>query len=236
MIKKRWLALALVMLAPQVYAQDEEAAATEDEKPWSLTTAFVSDYRFRGISQTNEDPAVQLTFNWGFDSGVYLGAFASNVDFVDGDGANFELDLFGGYAWDISENFSADIGYTAYLYPADDADYNYGELIAKLTYKEWLSGTIGYSNDVFASDEDGIYYGLSSSLPLSETFSVSMSAGYYDLEDVFDDSIVDYSFVLNKAYGPLNLSLGYYGTNNRLEDVYGENRSGRTIFGVSTTF
>lgn len=240
MSKHRWLALALVCLAPQVFAQDEdvaaEEAAEESEKPWSVTLGFFSDYRFRGISQTNEDPAVQLTFNWGFDNGIYVGSFLSNVDFVEGDGANFELDLFGGYAWDITDNISADINYTAYLYPGDDADYNYGELIGKVTFYEWLSGSIGYSNNVFSTDETGIYYGVSSNLPLAETISIGMSAGYYDLDDAFGNGIADYSFVVNKTYGPLNLSLGYYGTNGKLDEVYGENNSGRTIFGVTTTF
>ena len=63
----------------------------------SANLGVYSDYRFRGISQTDEGPALQGSLDWSHDSGVYLGTWASNVDFAD---ADVEVDLYGGYAFD----------------------------------------------------------------------------------------------------------------------------------------
>lgn len=226
-----WLALTTVLLAPQAYAQDEEGS----DKPWSVTLGFMSDYKFRGISQTNGDPAVQVTFNWAYESGLYLGAFASNVDFAEGDGANQELDLYIGYGWQINDNVAADVSWTQYIYPFDNADYNYGELIGKVTFYDSITAMVGLSNNVFSSDENGFYYGLSGSTSLSD-FTFTGTIGYYDLDDVAGGGITDYSVAVSRDWGPITVSLGYYDTNGKLEDFFGENGKGKTILSFSTTF
>lgn len=224
------LATAAALMSPVAVAQDEA-----DEKSWEVTLGFMTDYKFRGISQTNGDPAVQLTYDWSHDSGFYAGAFASNVDFAPGDGAEIELDLYLGYAWDISENLSADISYVQYIYPFDNADYDYGEVIATLTFAESVSLMAGYSNDVFNSSEGALYLGLSGSTTV-EDFTFSASVGYYDLDDVAGGGITDYSVAVSREIGPLTVSLGYYDTNGKLDGFFGENNEGKAILSFSTTF
>jgi uncharacterized protein (TIGR02001 family) len=226
------LAAATALMTPVAFAQDDSA---ESEKSWEVSLAFMSDYKFRGISQTNEDPAVQLTFDWAHESGFYLGSFVSNVDFVPGDGANYELDLYAGYAWDINETVSADISYVQYIYPADNADYDYGELIGSVTFFDSISAMVGFSNDVFASDESALYYGVSGSTSLND-FTFSGSVGYYDLSDVAGGGITDYSVAVARDIGPLTVSVGYYDTNGKLEDFYGNLNDGAAIISFSTVF
>jgi uncharacterized protein (TIGR02001 family) len=80
--------------------------------------AFVSDYRFRGISQTWKRPAVQGGFDYSHASGLYLGAWASNVSGNSyNNGAGMEWDLYGGWKLPVSEAVTLDLGALAYVYP-----------------------------------------------------------------------------------------------------------------------
>jgi uncharacterized protein (TIGR02001 family) len=63
----------------------------------SSTVTLASDYDFRGISQSAKDPALQLSLDWAGDSGFYVGAWASNVDFGPDTVSDVELDIYAGY-------------------------------------------------------------------------------------------------------------------------------------------
>lgn len=75
-----------------------------------------TDYVYRGISQTSENPAVQGGFDIESDGGLYAGIWGSNVDF---DGS-IELDLYVGYGGSLSETVSYDVGVLRYEYPDDE--------------------------------------------------------------------------------------------------------------------
>ncbi len=89
----------------------------------SGNAALVSDYRFRGISQTGGDPALQGSLAIAHESGVYAGAWASTVDFgkfgaaADSAYGNVELDLYAGWAGDLAPGLKADAGLLYYAYP-----------------------------------------------------------------------------------------------------------------------
>ncbi|HEY5647175.1 MAG TPA: TorF family putative porin, partial [Pseudomonadales bacterium] len=87
----------------------------------SANVGLSTEYRFRGISQTDRDPAISGGFDYGHESGFYVGTWASNVSFTDG---GTEIDVYAGWAGDISEEVSIDVGVLYYGYPEDnDADY-----------------------------------------------------------------------------------------------------------------
>ena len=77
------------------------AVSASADDPISGNVALTTDYRFRGISQSDESPAIQGGFDFEHDSGFYLGAWGSSVDF-DTNGAGYdgclELDLYGGFS------------------------------------------------------------------------------------------------------------------------------------------
>ena len=120
------LALIACAVAAPAAAQDAADAPTSDI---TVTggVAVVSDYRFRGISFTDEDFAVQPTLTITHSSGLYAGIWGSNLE----DSPVFgtvEVDLFAGYATEISPGTTLDVGVTYYLYPdgtnaAGDSDY-----------------------------------------------------------------------------------------------------------------
>ncbi|QFU24615.1 TorF family putative porin [Shewanella eurypsychrophilus] len=176
-----------------------------------------SNYLWRGVTQTQDTVAVQGGVDYGHESGLYLGTWASNVDF--GDDTSYELDFYGGYAGSIGEDFGYDISYLYYAYPDSDSSVDFGELTAAISWK-WFS--LSYSQVVNASDDvasdpldntDMSYIDAGVSLPLSETLSISAHYGYSTGDVVtawFDTSnYADYSISLNKAtdFGDISFML-----------------------------
>lgn len=128
-MKTRLLTLFLsssCLLHAAARAEDPPVAPVAEAAPASAgagssftgNVAFVSDYRFRGISQTWKRPAVQAGFDYSHASGLYLGTWASNVSGNSyNNGAGLELDLYGGYKFAVADGVVLDVGALAYVYP-----------------------------------------------------------------------------------------------------------------------
>jgi len=141
--------------------------APEPDWTFSANVGLFSQYVFRGISQTNEKPAVQGGFDLSHKSGFYVGTWASNISWVS-DGAPdvsapLEWDFYGGYKWSLPQDFVADFGVLYYWYPGSYPSGftkpNTTELYAALNWK-MLNVKYSYSiNDTFGfPDSDGSYY------------------------------------------------------------------------------
>lgn len=117
-----------------------DAMGQEEDTPAITITgsaALVSDYRFRGVSQSDEGMAVQGGFTVNHDSGFYVGAWGSNLaGWGTFGGANMELDLYGGYKLPVGEG-TLDVGLTWYMYPSGASNTDFAEFYAK------LSGAVG---------------------------------------------------------------------------------------------
>lgn len=145
------------------------APAAAPEPDWTFTgnVGLYSQYVFRGISQTNEKPALQGGFDVAHKSGFYAGTWASNISWLsDGNpdvSASLEWDFYGGYKWSLPADFVADFGVLYYWYPGTyPSGYvkpNTTELYAGLTWK-MLSAKYSYAvSDTFGfPDSDGSYY------------------------------------------------------------------------------
>lgn len=228
MIRKLLAATVLAALSLPAFAQDEEASS-----PFAFSVGAVSDYAFRGVSQTNEGPAWQASAEYAHDSGFYAGIWASRVDFVDGDQANIESDWYLGFSTPINDMLTFDISLLRYVY-IDQNDYNYNELLVSLGVGDYLSFLLGYSNDVFSSDETGIYYGASGSYPLPwGDVSLTGSIGHYDLDDALGDSYQDYSVGLSKAFGPMTVGLQWV---HATENLFGRNDGSRYVLTTNWAF
>jgi uncharacterized protein (TIGR02001 family) len=117
----------------------------------SASAAFTTDYVFRGISQTDENPAVQASLDASYGI-FYLGMWGSNVDFGAGpagqDLANLEIDYYGGIAptW---QGISFDIGGIYYTYPGaydPGSEFDYFELKTGASYTFFEALTLGVTN------------------------------------------------------------------------------------------
>ncbi|KAA9015206.1 MULTISPECIES: TorF family putative porin [Sphingobium] len=122
-------ALALLSSAP-AFAQEEPASPVTV----SGSVGLVSDYRFRGVSQTDKGMAVQGGITLTHESGAYAGTWASNLSgWGTFGGSNMELDLFAGYAIPLTETTTLDVGLTWYMYPSGANKTDFAEPYVKLS-------------------------------------------------------------------------------------------------------
>jgi uncharacterized protein (TIGR02001 family) len=131
------LGFTAVSVAVPAYAQD-----TDPPKAITVTgsVGLVSDYRFRGVSQSDEQLAVQGGFTIAHESGVYIGTWGSNLSgWGTFGGANMELDLIAGFKVPVGGG-TLDVGATWYMYPGGFDNTDFIEPYAK------LSGTAGPVN------------------------------------------------------------------------------------------
>ncbi len=129
-------AIAAMSGVSPAWAQDEPA------EPFTITgsTALASQYRFRGISLSNEELAVQGSINLNHESGFYVGTWASSLDgFGELGGSNVEVDIYGGYRAPLGESGATlDVGLLYYAYPGSTGgDFEFFEPYAN------VSGTLG---------------------------------------------------------------------------------------------
>ena len=139
-LKQQAVALPFALLSTTVSAN------------WSTTITAASDYTFNGVTQTDNDPAIQASLDYAFDSGVYAGAWASNVDF--GDDTDFELDAYLGKYVQLTDTVSADYGIAYYTYQGNNSDGNYAEAYTKFGYASEYGQTelnFWYSWDYFGT-------------------------------------------------------------------------------------
>jgi len=232
------LALALVtMLALPVYAQDD-AEAEEESNLISGTITFASDYRFRGVTQTNEDPALQIGLEAALPAGLYAAVWASNVDFSPADAASYELDTIIGWRGDLTEAVSADVQLVRYNYLTDNPNQlEYNELVGKIGFMG-LTGTLGYSDNFLNSDEDAIYYNLGYGMTVADEFNLSAAIGYYDIDRSGGRSvsITDTNIGISRNFGPLSVAFNYIATNNGAPELFSGLSDNQLVFTISSTF
>jgi len=111
------LGTSLPALAQSAPAPAEAASAPTPDWVFTANLGLFSDYRFRGISQTNMKPALQGGFDLGHSSGFYVGNWNSNIDSTMYNGANLEMDFYAGYKHSFDSGFGIDLGAYYYYYP-----------------------------------------------------------------------------------------------------------------------
>ena len=228
------VALVLAALPLASFAQDPEAAVEEEaESPFAFTVAATSDYTFRGVSQTDEKPALQASFTYTSPVGLYAGVWASDVDF--GDDTDVEIDTYIGYNTDLGDEFvNLDVLLNRYNYVGgdDSSDLAYNELITELTLGGHVSMTVAYTNDVYNAGEDGWYYAAGGTAELPWDLSLSAGIGHGTFSGVVRD-YTDYSVTLAKTWDDFTVGLGYVGTNNDGDINFGKLADDRAVLTVT---
>jgi uncharacterized protein (TIGR02001 family) len=195
---------------------------------FSVTPAIVSDYDFRGATQSDEDPAFQLGASYNFDSGFYVGAWGSTVKFPN-PSDDIELDFFAGYAGE-TESFGYDVGANYYTYPGW-SDLNTVELYAGIS-KDWLSAKLWYSPDYASSDEDGFYLEANAAYPIAQVEGLSLLAhvgrSFGDASGSFVKTL-DYSVGVGYSIANIDFAVKYVDTNKSAWDA------DRVVATISTT-
>ena len=178
---------------------------------------LTSDYSFRGWSQTVRDPAIQGGFDIGTESGIYVGTWASNVNFGD---TSMEWDLYFGWAGDLSDDVSVDVGFIYFDYPNDRDNLNYQELAGSIAFGNVTLG-VNYSPEYLAAADVTFFYPYGSySHGFSDDVSLDLHVGFNMADsptgDFFGDSdeYVDYSASISFPFLGASMAIGLYGTDN----------------------
>ena len=225
------VALGSMAAATPAFAADEEVAE-EAEGPITISggVAVVSDYRFRGVSLSDKDFAVQPTITVSHESGLYVGAWASNIAPNSGD--DVELDIYAGFAG--GDTVTYDLGATYYVYPGASA-LNYVEFIGKTgttVGPVTLGGVLAYApSQDGTGNKDNVYVGGTAAFAIPNTpLTFNSSVG---LEDgAFGDNKIDWSLGVSASVSGFTLGASYVDT-NRL--VGGLGKAG-AVFSVSYGF
>lgn len=244
-VKKLVLPLTLAALTAIAPAWAEEAAE-EEPGSWlpgefSGSVALTSNYMFRGISQTNNEPAIQGAINYTLDTGllgtsVYGGVWGSNVDFQDDDEAQVELDWSFGLKGDIGETgIGWNLGGVYYNYPGARGrlNYDYWEILPSLSYApiDWVSVSVGmpYSPDFFAGSGNAYYPNGTVAVTIPgippKWFKLTANGGigyqFIDDNDNFGTpSYLTWTLGLTANVKGVDIGVAYYDTNISKSDCF----------------
>lgn len=150
---------------------------------------LVSDYRDNGISNSDRKPALQLGLEYEHDTGLYISGWTSNVDYGKGDdGENYpervELEIAGGYAFDLNDNIELDIGIATYSYmgKTDSSGSNYHEYYVGATFFENTEFYTYYTRDYFQEGTGNLILSLSHEIELND-YVLGLKAVHYQSDD-----------------------------------------------------
>lgn len=257
---KRLSALGCLLAAGAGHVQ----AADVFTIPGVTTTGNVTlstDYRFRGISQTSNNPAIQGAINFNHESGTYASLWASNVS----GNSTAEIDGVLGYATELNlipnRNSTLDVGYIRYMYTGSgnsapggkQPDYNelFGRLsvAGNLVKEDNLMVGVNYSNDYFNKSDTFWYFSANYTTPLKDTgFGLVAGIGYnlFKNSRMFnqalgtssnDDSYIDYKLGTSFAIQGLTSELAWVETSLNDDECFDKKACDGTLqLSISKTF
>jgi uncharacterized protein (TIGR02001 family) len=228
-------ALGLSALTANGFSLAQEDSGLLAVRNFSNTVYLTTDYVFRGVSFTEEDPAIQGSFDYAHPSGFYAGVWGSNWDGF-GTESELELDWYLGYANALGP-VDYDMGALYYTFPgAEDAgvELDYFEPYLKLTHAFEsipLSPTVGASYNFspdYSGDDDNSHYVLGTlDLVLPEEIGLGFGIAHLDVEgDSLSGFQGGYSYThyqvnVSKTIESFTFDLTYYDTSSDCEDEYG---------------
>ncbi len=264
-IHKTAIALAASgLFATAAFAADTPTNPEDAGNPISANVTVVNEYRYRGLSQSNFQPAIQGGFDYAHDSGLYIGNWNSSIswisDFNPGVSAPVEMDFYAGFKKDlIAEGFASDIGVLQYYYPMRGGpvlatspntteiylaqNFTFGPVtgFAKISYAATTlfgiqQSTGSYYPDLTVNYDTGIW-GLSLN---GHVGYQSIAGSVNGVSNSSNLSYTDWKLGVTKDFGAgLALSAAYVDTNAKSEywSYNGKNLGGATgIVALTKTF
>jgi uncharacterized protein (TIGR02001 family) len=191
----------------------------------SANVALSSEYVWRGVTQTNNDPAISGGFDIAHESGFYAGTWASNIDNEEG---SIEVDYYAGFGGDFGDSgVSFDVGALYYDFPGI-TEFDYFEVYAFLGYS-FLSAGVSYSLDAFDADwegaEDNVYYQLDAAYDIS-SITLAAGVGHYDWDE--GEDYTNWYLGASTELAGLGLDLTYHDN-----DIDGSDDSDTIVFTIS---
>ena len=212
-------ALLATLCASQAFAEETTTHQT------SFNLGVATDYRYRGISQTRFNPALQGGADYTHvPSGLYVGAWASTIKWTNDAGGNgdVEIDLYAGKRGDIAAKVSYDIGILRYAYPSNglagvpgfvnaNTTEVYGQLGAVPAYVKYAHAVTDLFG--FAGSKDSGYLDLGANLEAAPGTIINLHAGRQTVKNTSAASYTDWKLGVTRDLGFASASLAIIGTN-----------------------
>jgi len=150
--------------------------------------ALTSDYVRRGVTQSNGDPALQLGAEVGFESGFYMGAWASTIDISNGPSRqrDLEVNYYAGFSLDASDSWRISAGAVSYNFPGQtgNVDYDYVEYLLGGSFKDRVWLDVAYSPDLYNTGYSTTNVELYAEWPVGSIWAIGGGVGYYDTSNL----------------------------------------------------
>ena len=192
-MKKSTLSIACALALATV------AAPTMAEVALSANVAMTTDYVWRGMTQNDEEAAIQGGFDAGLDNGLYAGIWGSNVNTGEG---SMEIDYYVGWATELNSGVGVDVGVVAYTYPGTN-DWDTEEYYLGASFANY-GGKLSYNNDF-----DTYYWEVSADFELPNEFGLGLHYGYWDMDG---GDQADWKLGVTKTLAAIDFELAYTDT------------------------
>jgi uncharacterized protein (TIGR02001 family) len=213
---KKILVPSLIALAFSSFGSVAQAQ-TAPESTLSYNAGVVSDYRYRGISQSRLQSAVQGGVDYADKSGFYVGAWGSSIKWIKDAGTltetagikgSVEIDLYGGYKGTAGD-VAYDVGFLRYEYAGNNlkntgyANANTNEVYGAVTYGLFTAKYSHAISNLFGNvdSKNSYYVDLSAALDLGDGYTLTPHVGYQKIKNWADGSYTDYALTLGKDLG-----------------------------------
>ena len=223
----------LFRLASTAFALCFLAADASAEAEWSGYAVATSDYVFRGVTQSDGHGALQLGVDAAFDSGAFLGAWASTVD-IPGPGnlqRSAEARIYAGYGFDISEKLRLTLTGVAYRYPDSDGpvDYDNQEALISLGIDDTVWLEYAYSPDLYDSGWDTHNIDVFAEWPIGATWAASVGIGYQRLDAQTRYDSVYSQLGVTRTFSQFALDVRLHNAVESMPFISGEDRVGTRV-------
>ncbi len=205
--------------------------------------ALATDYKFRGVTQTDNQAAIQGGFDYAHESGIYVGTWGSNVDSTFFGGARdpqMELDVYGGYKATYND-IGYDLGVIRYTYPGGSF-FNTTEFKLGLSYDiVSVAAFYGPKMKFLGVDKDGWYFSGDIADEVTKGITLGAHVGVstgdaFDGNGALPDSYTDYAVSVSGAVAGVTVKLAWIGTDSNGEDNFGDLADDSAVLSVSKAF
>ncbi|HWY24819.1 MAG TPA: TorF family putative porin [Nevskia sp.] len=211
---------------------------------WGGSVGLASDYVYRGLTLSANQPAGQLDLHYSGDAGAggnwYAGLWASSVRRLPDYATSAEFDPYLGYQRRFAQRWSANLSAVRHQYPWDNPGgrYNYEEFSGTVGYADRAFLTVAFSPDSsveahyhFVSGRAVLAYDLALRQPLPHAFSLNAGIGYRDLRWAVDSGYVYGNAGVGWDWRRFHLDLSYIGTNGTARRLFYEDTAVRRLVG-----
>jgi uncharacterized protein (TIGR02001 family) len=216
------VALSIILLSASSPCEATDA--------WGGSIDFTSDYFLRGISLSDDHPALQLDLHYVDPSGFVAGFFASSTQIDPASRRDAELSAFLGYVWSYGNDWQGKILAANYSYPWNQAGsvYNYDEVDLEIAYQQWIRVTLAVYPDVrrYNYDDNNVVHVLAESgelslqRPVVGKLSATAGIGYYELDGGSGAGYAYWSVGAAYDWAPVSLGLSYVGASSAANSLF----------------